>query len=304
MECTNCGALAAKLREAEEHLAIYRNRERAYYEEGAAAERARIVAWLQERKHCAGGAVVRSERDDLDVATAEFFRGQNLALEYAESRIRDGAHLSPAPPGREAVSILNPGDTHRDRRTKVFVPTLGLFCICEYCEKLPEWSALGTELDQLRTERDAALAEVERLGLVVNDWKENAEHFRAEVERLKANEAAKDETFREVYSAYVKTSERLTSLRAAEAEIEQLRAQHVQSNIVRDNDRREPRAQLEAAQATIAALVKLVKAVEARLDDLDPCGDDCSEFHDLSLDALPAARAAIDAALAEGSTHE
>jgi hypothetical protein len=38
------------------------------------------------------------------------------------------------------------------------------------------------------------------------------------------------------------------------------------------------------------SLKKLVKAVEDQLETLDPCGEDCSEFHDLSLDVLPAVR--------------
>lgn len=41
------------------------------------------------------------------------------------------------------------------------------------------------------------------------------------------------------------------------------------------------------------ALKELVKDVEECLEELDPCGTDCSEFHNLSLETLPAARRAL-----------
>jgi len=65
-------------------------------------------------------------------------------------------------------------------------------------------------------------------------------------------------------------------------------------------------AKLEAGEARLReALKELVHEVEECLDALDPCAGDpdsktydpemgCAEFHNLSLDALPKARAALD----------
>ncbi len=40
-------------------------------------------------------------------------------------------------------------------------------------------------------------------------------------------------------------------------------------------------------------LAALVKDVDDAIDDLDPCWRDCSKFHHLTLDSLPAAKALL-----------
>ena len=52
-------------------------------------------------------------------------------------------------------------------------------------------------------------------------------------------------------------------------------------------------AQVTTIERLRSVLSPLVNEVDELLEELDPCGMDCSKFHNLSIDLLPAARAAL-----------